>query len=600
MFQDPPPSHTVLLGEALQCSAAQVAALLQTADMGETLDAELTAAVLDQTQRFASEQLAPLRRSGDESGCRMGPQGVATPAGWPQAYQALVDAQWLALGFPEAIGGQGLPWPLACAMHELLAKANVAFALGGILTNGACHLLQAFAAPAVKARYLPHLVTGHWAGTMCLTEPQAGSDLRLVRALVKQDQQGNWRLWGTKIFISYGEHDLTENIVHLVLARQEGAGNGYAGLGVYLVPRFIEQEQGSGGQGAAAPDSWQANAVRCTRLENKMGLHGSPTCELLFDGAWCIPLTQPGEGLAVMFSMMNLERLLVAVQALGVAQGALEQAWDYAMNRCQGRISHAADEAAPIVGHADVQRMLRHMEILVGGCRMLLLQAAWLLQAADHAPQEATRHKARACFELLVPVVKSFVTDAAIDVANTAIQVWGGHGYIRDNGIEQYLRDVRVMAIYEGTNGIQAMDLVRRKLARDEGAAVKVLLDEIDRDVAAAPAVASGLRRGVVVLREWIAALGAARGQGKGFVVEYCAADLLRSLGALLLCAGWIRLAHQGTEAGVASRARLLADEAQSTWMPLVTAAHERFKSLWAQGSLGVGGQEHTRRPQQG
>ncbi len=583
MFQEPPQSHTVLLGEALQSSAAQVTALLQVAGMGEYLAADLTAAVLDQAQRFASEKLAPLRRSGDESGCRMGPQGVETPAGWPQAYQDLVSAEWLALGFPEAMGGQGLPWPLACAVHELLAKANMAFALSGILTNGACHLLQAFGSPAVKERYLPRLVTGRWSGTMCLTEPQAGSDLRLVRALVRQDQQGNWRLWGTKIFISYGEHDLTENIVHLVLARQEGAGEGHAGLGVYLVPRFLEQDQVAEGQGSGPTDSRKANAVRCTRLENKMGLHGSPTCELLFDGAWCIPLTQPGDGLAVMFSMMNLERLLVAVQALGVAQGAMEQAWDYAMTRCQGRASHATEGAAPIVEHADVQRMLRHMEILVGGCRMLLLQAAWMLEVADHAPQEAARHKARARFELLVPVVKSFVTDAAIDVADTAIQVWGGQGYIRDNGIEQYLRDVRVTAIYEGTNGIQAMDLVRRKIARDKGAVVRALLDDVDRDISTTSPVENGIRKGVSVLQDWIAAMGDALGQGKGFVVEYCAADLLRSLGALLACAGWARLA---TDAGAASRVRLLANEAQLTWIPLIAASHERFKSLLAQGSL--------------
>ena len=592
MLREAPQSHTALLEEALRSSAAPWGALLQSPE-GDHLDPGLASEVLDQAQRFASERLAPLRRPGDEAGCRLGPQGVETPAGWPQAYQELVCAEWLALGFPEAMGGQGLPWPLACAVHEVLAKANMAFALSGILTNGACHLLQAFGDESLKARYLPHLVTGRWAGTMCLTEPQAGSDLRLVRASARQDGQGAWRLSGTKIFISYGEHDLADNIVHLVLARAEGAAEGLAGLGVYLVPRFLERDQVLPGQEADPADGRVHNAVHCARLENKMGLHGSPTCELVFDEAWCIPLTQPGEGLAVMFSMMNLERLLVAVQALGVAQGAMEQAWDYAMTRCQGRSPESGGPghgAAPIMLHADVQRMLRHMEMLVGGSRMMLLQAAWALEAAERAPDAGVRKQAMARFELLVPVVKSFVTDAAVEVANTAIQVWGGQGYIRDNGIEQYWRDVRVTAIYEGTNGIQAMDLVRRKIARDQGAAVGSLLEDMGQDDNSRACALTGIREGIAVFQEWIASTCDALGKDGAFVVEYCAADMLWALGALLCCSGLARLADQATDEPGARRAGMLANEAQIAWMPRLIACHERFRGLMVAYGGGLSG----------
>jgi alkylation response protein AidB-like acyl-CoA dehydrogenase len=590
MLHEAPQSHTVLLDEALRSSADHIATLLQISGMSDHLSMDLTTEILEQAHRFASEQLAPLRCSGDEAGCRLDAHGVKTPPGWPQAYRELVDGEWLALGFPEVIGGQGLPWPLACAVHELLAKANMAFALSGILTNGACHLLQAFGSPEVKDYYLPHLVTGRWAGTMCLTEPQAGSDLRLVRAVAKQDERGSWRLSGTKIFISYGEHDLADNIAHLVLARAQGAAEGLAGLGVYLVPRFLDRDQGALQQGRDPAAGRTANGVRCTRLENKMGLHGSPTCELVFEEAWCIPLTKPGEGLAVMFSMMNLERLLVAVQALGVAQGAMERAWEYALMRCQGRSSATAtgsgSGAEPILLHADVQRMLRHMEILVGGCRMLLLQAAWALEVAEHAPDETARHKARAHFELLVPISKAFVTDAAIEVADTAIQVWGGHGYIRDNGIEQYLRDVRVTAIYEGTNGIQAMDLVRRKIARDQGALVHALLENVARSAVPMAEAAKGLQKGVTVLREWVTSMCDALGKGQVFVVEYCATDLLRALGILLLCDGWISLVARAKSGSMSTRLRLLSDEAQASWIPQIVASHERFRCLLAQSSL--------------
>lgn len=592
MLREAPQSHTASLDEALRSSAAPWGALLPAQGGEAYLAPDLAAEVLDQAQRFASERLAPLRRPGDEAGCRLGPHGVETPAGWPQAYQDLVAAEWLALGFPQAVGGQGLPWPLACAVHEVLAKANMAFALSGILTNGACHLLQAFGDESLKARYLPHLVTGRWAGTMCLTEPQAGSDLRLVRALARQDERGVWRLTGTKIFISYGEHDLADNIVHLVLAREEGAGEGLAGLGVYLVPRFLEQDQALSEPEADPATGRLPNAVHCARLENKMGLHGSPTCELVFDEAWCIPLTKPGEGLAVMFSMMNLERLLVAVQALGVAQGAMEQAWDYAMTRCQGRSPEVRTPpghgAAPIMLHADVQRMLRHMEMLVGGSRMMLLQAAWALEAAERAPDAEVRKQARARFELLVPVVKSFVTDAAVEVADTAIQVWGGQGYIRDNGIEQYWRDVRVTAIYEGTNGIQAMDLVRRKIARDQGAAAGSLLEEIGQADNPRACMLTGVREGIAALQEWIAATCDALGNDGAFVVEYCAADLLWALGALLSCAGLARLADQATGEAGARRAGMLAREAQVAWLPRLIACHERFKGMMIVYSEGL------------
>jgi alkylation response protein AidB-like acyl-CoA dehydrogenase len=449
--------------------------------------------ILEAAARFAADVLAPLDAIGDREGARLENGVVTTPPGFAEAYARFVEGGWNALAAPAAIGGAGVPRPVAMAAVEMWNAANMAWALCPLLTQSGIELIARHGSPEQRARYLEPLVRGAWTATMCLTEPQAGSDVGSVTTrAIRRD--GGWRLHGRKIFITYGDHDLAENIVHLVLARAEGAAAGSKGLSLFIVPKIV------GGV---------RNDVRALRLEEKLGIHGSPTCELAFgegDGAAAELVGREGDGLAAMFTMMNSARLGVGVQGIALAERAYQQARAYALERVQGRRTDGG--RARLADHADVRRMLLTMRAETEAMRGLACVVGEQHALADLAPDAAERSRAQAIVDLLTPVVKAHATDTGFDVASRNVQVHGGAGYIEATGAARHLRDARIASIYEGTNGIQAQDLVRRKLAADGGATVGAFLDllgQSDADLAAAPELA-GLRPR---LAEGVDALGA-------------------------------------------------------------------------------------------
>jgi len=405
------------------------------------LDAEGVAAIIEECARFCAEALAPNRIPADRQGARLENGRVRCPEIHRQAYQAWVEAGWQSLPAPQAHGGQGLPFGLWAAVIELVTAADMAFGLCPLLTAGATEAIERHASPAQQAEWLPHLTTGEWTGTMCLTEPQAGSDLSTVRSRAEPLGDGRYAIHGQKIYITYGDHDLTENTLHLILARLPDAPPGSRGISLFAARRI-------------KPDG-TANALRCGGLEKKMGIHASPTCIMLFEGAEAELVGEPHRGLPAMFAMMNNARLSVGIQ--GVSQGALalQLAEGYAATREQG--------GRPIAAHPDVARMLAEMRAMTLAMRLLALQAC---------VAEPTR------LALLTPIVKAWSTDRGVEVASLGVQVHGGMGFCEDAGAAQVLRDVRITPIYEGTNGIQALDLIGRKLRGDGGAAMAALLDE--------------------------------------------------------------------------------------------------------------------------
>jgi alkylation response protein AidB-like acyl-CoA dehydrogenase len=430
----------------------------------EDSDPELIEAILEEAGRFCASVLHPLNASGDREGCRYENGVVHTPEGFVEAYRQFVAGGWPALGSDPKYGGQGLPETVGALVTEMLCSSNLAFSMYPALTHGAYKAIRAHGTEAQKRRFLPALVEGRWAGTMCLTEPQCGTDLGLCRTRAEPDGEGAYRLNGTKIFISAGEHDLTENIVHLVLARLPDAPAGTRGLSLFVVPKFLVGDDGSLGA---------RNGVRCGGIEEKMGIHASATCVLHFDGAVGHLVGEPHRGMPAMFTMMNGARLAVGIHGLGLAEVARQNAVAYARERLQGRALGAAPAperpADPILVHPDVRRMLLTMRAYAEGCRAL---SVWVAAEHDHATRGTDRARREAADDfvaLLTPVVKSLFTDLGSEMANLGVQVWGGHGYIRDNGMEQFVRDARICQIYEGTNGIQALDLVARKLPAHTG-----------------------------------------------------------------------------------------------------------------------------------
>jgi 3-(methylthio)propanoyl-CoA dehydrogenase len=440
--------------------------------------ADLAESVLSESARFAEGVLDPINRSGDEEGAHWSEDGVRSPKGFRAAYQQFVAGGWQQLRAPAHLGGQGAPMLLATAVQETWASANLAFKLCPMLTYGAIHALEITASAELKQRYLPKMVTGEWTGTMVLTEPQAGSDLALIRT--RAVPQGGdlavaeFRLFGQKIFITWGEHDLTENIIHMVLARIEGAPEGVRGISLFLVPKFLVEENGALGP---------RNDLRCASIEHKLGIHASPTCVMSFgegEGALGYLIGEANRGLEYMFIMMNVARLAVGLQGYAVAERAFQQAADYARTRVQGRNSAAAKGApAPIIHHPDVKRMLLEMKAGTEAMRALTLYTAWQLDLAESHADPAVRAQAQAQGDLLIPIVKGWCTEFSVELASLGIQVHGGTGYIEETGAAQWLRDVRITAIYEGTTGIQANDLLGRKLLRDKGAAMMSLLAQI-------------------------------------------------------------------------------------------------------------------------
>jgi 3-(methylthio)propanoyl-CoA dehydrogenase len=439
--------------------------------------ADLAAAVIDEAARFGQDVLAPINRIGDAVGARFHDGVVQMPPQFVSAYKQYAEGGWTQLAAPTEFGGQGAPLVLAVAVEEIGFGANVAFMLCPLLARGASEALEAVASTALQERLLPKIVSGEWTGTMNLTEPQAGSDLGAIRMRATPDGDV-YRISGQKIFITYGEHDLTPNIVHLVLARIDGAPAGTKGISLFAVPKFLLNEDGSLGP---------HNDLRCVSIEHKLGIHASPTCVMSYGdrgGATGYLIGQPHHGLEYMFIMMNSARLSVGVQGVGLAELALQQASEWARSRVQGRPAGAkGDATATIAHHPDVRRMLLTMKANVEAMRALALYTALQLDLARAATDEAVGAAALLRGELLIPIVKGWSTDLASEIASLAMQVHGGMGFIEETGVAQTLRDVRITSIYEGTTGIQANDLVGRKLGRDRGAAMSALLGDTLREL---------------------------------------------------------------------------------------------------------------------
>ena len=440
-------------------------------------DPETCAAVLHEAARFATETLAPLNAAGDHDGVGFGAGEVSTPRGWAAAYRAMVEGGWTCPSAAPEHGGMGLPAAVNACVQEMFQGANAAFQLCPMLTQGAVEAIDRFASPALKDLYLPRLVSGEWTGAMDLTEPQAGSDLSAIRARAEPDRDGHL-IFGQKIFITYGEHDMAGNIVHLVLARLPGAPAGVKGISLFLVPKFLPGPDGEPGR---------RNDVRCVSVEKKLGIHASPTCTMAFgdDGGakgWLVG--EPHQGLACMFAMMNDARLNVGLQGIGIAHHAAEQAAAYAAERRQGA-AEGHDGPAPLTAHADIRRMLGLMRAGTRAARVTALRAAAAADFARHAEDPEARAAARARLDLLIPVVKGWSTEMAVEAASLGLQVHGGMGYVEETGAAQHLRDARITTIYEGTTGIQALDFVGRKILRDRGAALSALIAEIEAEAAA-------------------------------------------------------------------------------------------------------------------
>ncbi len=448
--------------------------------------AELGDNIAEEAGKFAENVLEPLNRSGDEEGASWTAEGVRTPKGFKAAYAAYAEAGWAQLSVSTELGGQGMPQLVNTAVEELMFAANMAFFLGTSLARGAVEAIAASATDAQKELFLPKLVSGEWMGTMNLTEPQAGSDLGLMRTRAVPEGD-HYRLFGQKIFITYGDHDLTDNIIHLVLARIDGAPEGVKGISLFCVPKFLVNADGSIGT---------RNDLRCISIEHKLGIHASPTCVMSFgekEGAVGYLLGPPHAGLSFMFIMMNAARLSVGVQGLAQSERALQTATGWARTRLQGRV---AGKPAPvaIIEHPDVKRMLLSMKARTEGMRALSYFAALELDKAHRAADEAERAAALVRAELLIPIVKAWCTETGVAVASTGVQVHGGMGYVEETGAAQFLRDVRIASIYEGTTGIQANDLIGRKLARDRGAAMNTLIQEMLAEMNASRALQPGAR----------------------------------------------------------------------------------------------------------
>ncbi len=425
---------------------------------------DLVDAVLEEAARLTREVLLPLNRSGDEEGCVHENGVVRTPAGFKSAYDQFRDGGWCALASDPQWGGQGLPESVNKMVEEMICAANISFSLYPGLTHGATTALEGHGSEDLKAAYMPKLVSGEWSGTMCLTEAHCGTDLGLLRTKAEPQGDGSYRITGSKIFISAGEHDLVPNIVHLVLARLPDAPPGVKGISLFLVPKFLPKDDGTPGP---------ANGVQCAAIEHKMGLKASATCQMNFDGSVGWLVGEPNNGLAAMFTMMNTERVSVGVQGLGIGEAAYQSAVWYAKDRIQGRALSGPKRpdlaADPIIVHPDVRRMLMTMRAYNEGCRMLCGWVSRALDAEKHSEEPEVRARAGDLVALMTPVVKALFTDWGFDAANLAVQTYGGHGYIRESGVEQYARDARIAMIYEGTNGIQALDLVGRKLPFEMG-----------------------------------------------------------------------------------------------------------------------------------
>ena len=437
---------------------------------------DMTFGVLEECARFMQDKVAPLNRVGDEQTSVWNQDNtVTTPDGFIDAYNDYVEAGWGGVALPEAYGGGGFPWLVGIAMQEMLTASNEAFSMAPLLTQGAIDAILAHSDEIQKETYLPKMVTGEWAGTMNLSEPQAGSDVGAVRTRAEKQDDGSYKITGTKIWISWGEHDMADNIIHLVLARTPDAPPGTKGISMFIVPKFLVNDDGSLGD---------KNGVVCQSIEHKLGIKASPTCVLDYDEATGFLVGEENRGMSYMFTMMNNARLSVGLQGLAVGDRAYQDARQYAQERLQGRaIGAEPGEQSPIIDHPDVRRMLLTMKSQLEAMRAVIYRTAQGIDIAHKDTDEQTRTAAQERVDLLIPICKGWGTDLGVEITSTAIQVFGGMGYVEETGVAQHFRDARIAPIYEGTNGIQAMDLVGRKLPMRGGGVVKDFLADVGRTV---------------------------------------------------------------------------------------------------------------------
>ncbi len=488
---------------------------------------DLTPAILDEAAKLANDVLAPLNWTGDQTGCTLKDGAVTTPAGFKDAYETFVEGGWQGLQFPTDAGGMGLPKALGCALMEMLQSSNMAFGLGPMLSFGAIESLIEIGSEDLRSTYLDKLISGQWTATMNLTEPQAGSDVGALRTKAEPNGDGTWAITGQKIYITWGEHDCAENIVHLVLARTPDGAPGTKGISLFLVPKFIPDADGHPGA---------RNAVTAIGLEHKMGIHGSPTCTMEYAGATGWLLGEEFKGMAGMFIMMNSARLNVGVQGVGIAERAYQQALAYAKERRQGRaINQDGHGPHAIIDHPDVRRTLAVMKAKIEAARAICFHAAVEADLALSMDEEEERAWSKRREDLLIPIAKAWSTDVGVDVASMGVQVHGGMGFVEETGAAQHYRDARIAPIYEGTNGIQAIDLVGRKLARDGGHAMRELIDDV-RQTAEDCETSSNPE--LPLLAQWLAPAGDALEAASNWMLQAPDADRLAGATAYLKLAG--------------------------------------------------------------
>jgi alkylation response protein AidB-like acyl-CoA dehydrogenase len=534
----------------------QIAALPGYADAAP----ELLLTVLEEAAKLCEEVLQPLNQPGDAEGCHYENGVVRTPRGFRQGYAAYCEGGWPAMVAPAAFGGQGLPHIAGVVLDEMLCSSNLSFSMYPLLAHGAVGALERWGDEELKQRFMPRLIDGSWTGTMCLTEPHAGTDLGMIRTRAVPAGDGAYLVTGTKIFISAGEHDLADNIIHLVLARLPDAPAGTKGISLFLVPKRLPTEEGTAGS---------PNGVTCGSIEHKMGIKANATCVMNFENARGWLVGEAHKGMRAMFTMMNGARLGVGMQGLGLAEVSYQNAVAYAKERLQGRAPRGAvapdADADPIIVHPDVRRMLMTMKAYIEGMRALAYWVGILIDVETHHPEAARREEAADLVALMTPVIKSFCTDVGFEITNLALQCFGGHGYIREYGMEQFVRDARIAQIYEGTNGVQAMDLLGRKVPEDNGRLVRRIVAAAEVDLTAAVGRPS-LQPMATSVRESLQALVRvtggvlARAAKNPEEIGAVASDYLRLFGLVATGWMWVRMAlvaDAGTSTNVVAASKL-------------------------------------------
>ena len=576
-------SYTAPLRD-MQFVLRELAGFAEVANLpgNEELSLELVEQILAENAKFAAGVLAPLNRPGDEEGSVWKDGEVTTPKGFKDAYRQFVDGGWNALQFPSEFGGQGLPKLVAAPVMEMWKSANLSFSLCPLLTGGAIEALLLRGSAEQKATFLPKMVEGTWTGTMNLTEPQAGSDLALVKSRAVPEGD-HYRIYGQKIFITYGEHDLAENILHLVLARTPDAPEGVRGISLFLVPKYLVNKDGSLGK---------RNDVRCASIEHKLGIHASPTAVMAYgdkEGAIGYLVGEENRGLEYMFIMMNAARFAVGMEGVAVAEAAYQKALAYAKERVQSReLGGSGSKAVPIIRHPDVRRMLMSMKAQAEATRALAYVVAGALDKAHRHPDKDERARAQAFVDLMIPIVKGWSTETSIDVASLGIQVHGGMGFIEETGAAQFLRDARITTIYEGTTGIQANDLIGRKVARESGTTAKAVLESI-RVLDAALAKIPG--DDFAAIRSRLAAATGAAAEGVDWIVATYGTDVkaahagavpfLKLMG--IVCGGW-----QMARAAAAAHGRLARREGDAAFLHAKIATARFFADHFLSQARGL------------